>query len=402
MNSANAAEASAFGPLIAAADLLRIAGQAGVAIIDCTSHLPPEGRDARREFEAAHIPGARFVDLAEVSDPQAGLPSMLPPAAQFQEVVQGLGVEPDDRIVIYDTHGVRSAPRLWWMFRHFGHERVAVLDGGWPAWRAAGGAAEPGRPAPARPGRWRAAPPSGAVADADATRAATADAASQVVDVRSAGRFQGQAPEPRPGLRAGHIPGSINLPFERLLDPVSHTYLPDERLAEVMRAHGLALGRGTRFVSSCGSGVSACVLALALHKLGEPEVRVYDGSWTQWGSDAALPLETGASDGHRYALKTYVAAPGRFAAMRDRFLDGAAPLLAEQGLRLERCWTPPEAPDTFVYLLKWRAGLDFDRAWAAFAGDPRWVEIKRSSEADGPLIARQESLSLGTCLEVRP
>ncbi|MPS30245.1 MAG: sulfurtransferase [Alcaligenaceae bacterium] len=381
------------GPLITASDLARVAGGAGVVILDCTSHLPTERRDARREFEAAHIPGARFVDLAEISDPASGLPTMLPPAAQFEAVMRRLGIQAGDLVVAYDTHGIRTAPRLWWMFRGYGHERVAVLDGGLPAWRAAGGVLEQGPAAPAREGGWRATREHDAVADTAATRAAAAHASSQVVDARSAERFRGLAPEPRPGLRAGHIPGSVNLPYEQLLDPVSHAYLPDDRLAEAMRTHGLELGRDTGFVCSCGSGVSACVLALALHKLGERDVRVYDGSWTQWGSDAALPVETG--DGHAYALKTYVAAPGKFAAMRDRFLASAAPLLAEQGLLLERSWTPPEAPDTFVYLLKWRPGVDFDRAWDAFARDPRWQEVKRRSEADGPLIARQESMMLG-------
>lgn len=293
MAKENEATSMPVGPLIAAADLARLAGSAGVVILDCTSYLPAERRDARREFEAAHIPGARFVDLVEISDPASGLPTMLPAAAQFEAIMRGLGIQAGDLVVVYDVHGIRTAPRLWWMFRGYGHERVAVLDGGLPAWRAAGGAVESGPAAPAREGGWRATREHDAVADTAATRAAAADASSQVVDARSAERFRGLAPEPRPGLRAGHIPGSVNLPYEQLLDPVSHAYLPHDRLAEVMRAHGLGLGQDKRFVCSCGSGVSACVLALALHKLGESDVRVYDGSWTQWGSDAALPVETG-------------------------------------------------------------------------------------------------------------
>lgn len=283
------------GPLISVAGLRRMAESGKVCIVDCTYPLPIEKRDARREFEAAHIPGARFLDLADVSDPQAGLPTMLPTAQRFQEAVRALGLDAGDAVVAYDSHGIRTAPRLWWMFRSFGHARVAVLDGGLPAWRAAGLPTESGRPAPAGPGNWRAAFDGKRLAGLEEVRAAAADPAVQVVDARSADRFRGDAPEPRPGLRAGHIPGSINLPFESLLDPRTHTYLPDEELAAAMRRHGARLGRQARFVCSCGSGVSACVVALALEKLGERFVQVYDGSWAQWGGDASLPIETGAA-----------------------------------------------------------------------------------------------------------
>ncbi|VCU70088.1 3-mercaptopyruvate sulfurtransferase [Pigmentiphaga humi] len=273
--------------------LQRAMAAGGVVVIDCTSPLPPEKRDARREFEDAHIPGARFLDLAEASDPHAALPNTLPTRAHFEQVMRRLGVRAGDCIVVYDTYGVRNAPRLWWMLKGFGHARVAVLDGGLPAWRAAGLALASGPAAPAGPGDWQAVSDAAALAGQPEAAEAAADPHGQLLDARSAERYQGLAPEPRPGLRAGHIPGSLNLPYERLLDPRTQSYLPAPELAEALRAHGVELGQDKRFVCSCGSGVSACVIALALHMLGERQVKVYDGSWSEWGANSALPIETG-------------------------------------------------------------------------------------------------------------
>lgn len=261
-----------------------------VRVVDCTYILPPTTRDARREYEERHIPGAVFFDIDDIADSDSPLPHMLPSAEKFSSRVRKLGLGDGSRIVVYDTHGLMSAARAWWMFRVFGHGDVAVLDGGLPKWLKEGRPVEDTPPMPrdrhftARMNRFL-------VRDLDQVRAALDRKREQVVDARSAGRFRGVDPEPRPGLRGGHMPGALNVPYTSLLDPETKTFLPAEELARVFRRAGVDLRRP--IVTSCGSGVTACVVALGLYLLGRDDVAVYDGSWTEWGGRADTPVATG-------------------------------------------------------------------------------------------------------------
>jgi thiosulfate/3-mercaptopyruvate sulfurtransferase len=261
-----------------------------VRVVDCTYILPPTTRDARREYEERHIPGAVFFDIDDIADSDSPLPHMLPSAEKFSSRVRKLGLGDGSRIVVYDTHGLMSAARAWWMFRVFGHGDVAVLDGGLPKWLKEGRPVEDTPPMPrdrhftARMNRFL-------VRDLDQVRAALDRKREQVVDARSAGRFRGVDPEPRPGLRGGHMPGALNVPYTSLLDPETKTFLPAEDLARVFRHAGVDLRRP--IVTSCGSGVTACVVALGLYLLGRDDVAVYDGSWTEWGGRADTPVATG-------------------------------------------------------------------------------------------------------------
>jgi thiosulfate/3-mercaptopyruvate sulfurtransferase len=257
-----------------------------VRVVDGTWHMPQLGRDARAEFLAAHIPGAVFFDIDAIADHTTTLPHMLPSAEAFAAAVGALGLGSGDRIVVYDVRGVVSAARVWWTFRAFGHDAVAVLDGGLRKWRHEGRPVEAGEPKPA-PRTFAARLRPELVRDLAAMRANLTSRAEQVVDARSAGRFAGTEPEPRPGLRGGHIPGSRNLPYETLYRADGTLEAPD-RLRAAMQAAGVDLARP--IVTSCGSGVTASVLALALHRLGRPDVAVYDGSWSEWGGRADTPI----------------------------------------------------------------------------------------------------------------
>jgi len=257
-------------------------------VVDGTWHMPHLKREPRAEFEAAHVPGAVFFDIDATADRTTTLPHMLPTAEQFGAAVGALGIGNGDRVVVYDVRGVVSAARVWWTFRAFGHDAIAVLDGGLRAWRAEGRPVEsgPGRPTP-RPFTARRRPE--LVRDVEAMRANIGTRAAQVLDARSAGRFAGTEPEPRAGLRGGHIPGSLNLPYETLYRPDGTLKPPDELRAAVTAA-GIDLGRPV--VTTCGSGVTASVLALALYLIGRHDVAVYDGSWSEWGSRSDTPVET--------------------------------------------------------------------------------------------------------------
>ena len=257
-----------------------------VRVVDGTWHMPQLGRDARAEFLAAHIPGAVFFDIDAIADHTTTLPHMLPGAEAFAAAVGALGLGSADRIIVYDVRGVVSAARVWWTFRAFGHDAVAVLDGGLRKWRLEGRPVEAGEAQPA-PRTFAARPRPELVRDLAAVRANLASRAEQVVDARSAGRFAGTEPEPRPGLLGGHIPGSLNLPYETLYRADGRLETPDA-LRAAMRAAGVDLARP--IVTSCGSGVTASVLALALHRLGRPDVAVYDGSWSEWGGRADTPI----------------------------------------------------------------------------------------------------------------
>jgi thiosulfate/3-mercaptopyruvate sulfurtransferase len=259
-----------------------------VRVVDGTWHMPQATRDARAEFEAAHIPGAVFFDIDAIADRATSLPHMLPSAAQFAASVGELGISNGHRIVVYDVRGVVSAARVWWTFRAFGHDDVAVLDGGLRKWRAEGRPVESGGAAPAHVAFTARLRPE-LVRDVEAMRANVARRTVQVLDARSAGRFAGTEPEPRAGLRGGHIPGSLSLPYETLYRP-DGTLKPPNELREAVTAAGVDLDRPV--VTTCGSGVTASVLALALYLIGRRDVAVYDGSWSEWGSRSDTPVET--------------------------------------------------------------------------------------------------------------
>ncbi len=277
-------------PLVSTDWLAGALGEPGLVVVDASWYLPQQGRDAAAEFRAGHIPGARFFDLDAASDPGSDLPHMLPTPEHFARHMTGLGISAGSRVVVYDGSGIQlSAPRLWWMLRVFGHDQVAVLDGGMRAWRDEGRPIEPGDPDPVagavfEPG-WR----GELVRSRAQVEAAVGSGVPQIGDARSSGRFRGTEPEPRPGLQAGHLPGSCNLPFTELVDPTSGRYLPARELQRLLASAGLAADQPA--ILLCGSGVTACSLALAMELAGAGPVAVYDGSWSEWGRDGAV--ETG-------------------------------------------------------------------------------------------------------------
>jgi thiosulfate/3-mercaptopyruvate sulfurtransferase len=276
-------------PLVGTDWLAKHLGEPDLKVVDATFYLPHLKRDARAEFEQAHIPGAVFFDIDAIADHSVALPHMLPDAQAFADAVGALGIGTGDRVVAYGGRGLIASARVWWTFRVFGHDRVAVLDGGLGKWKKEGRPVDSGVPAPA-PRRFAATFHEELVADLDRVRAVLEGRDAQIVDARSRGRFTATEPEFRPGLRGGHIPGSMNLPYNELFRAEDDAMLPAEEVRGAFSRAGLDLARPV--VATCGSGVSAAVLALALYRLGRRDAAVYDGSWTEWGGRPDTPVAT--------------------------------------------------------------------------------------------------------------
>ncbi len=275
-------------PMVSADWLLARLDDPSIRIFDASWFMPGSPRDPDKEYAAGHIPGAARFDIDALSDHGSALPHMLAPPSEFAIAMRRLGIEPASTVIVYDSEGLFSAPRAWWTLRAMGHTATFVLDGGLPRWIGEGHAIETGWRQPSH-GEFKAHPRDDLVATLDGVRNALGGGERQVLDARPSPRFRGEAPEPRPGLRGGHMPGAVNVPWSTVVDQGS--LLPAERLRELFEAAGVDLERPV--VTTCGSGVSACVLALALARLGRDSVAVYDGSWSEWGRRSDTPIVTG-------------------------------------------------------------------------------------------------------------
>jgi thiosulfate/3-mercaptopyruvate sulfurtransferase len=261
-----------------------------VRVVDGSFFLPAQKRDPKAEFAAQHIPGAVFFDIDEIADTDSALPHMLPSPEKFSSRVRKLGLGDGNRIVVYDTSPMTGACRVWWMFRAMGHKDVAVLDGGLPKWLKEGRPVTDDVTIP-REKHFTARLDNTLVRSVDDVRGLIGSRREQIVDARAAARFRGEAPEPRAGLRGGHMPGAFNLPYNDLIDPATGTMLPADKIKARIAASGIDSAK--KVTASCGSGVTACVIGLGLYLTGAPEAAIYDGSWTEWGGRADTPIVTG-------------------------------------------------------------------------------------------------------------
>ena len=278
------------GPLVTTDWLANELGKPDLVVFDATKYLPNEPKDGKAEFLAAHIPGALYFDIDQIADPDTSLPHMVPSPGRFGKLMAVLGVSNESRVVFYDQKGLASAARGWWLMALFGHDNAAVLDGGLPKWTREARATEAGAPPAPAPASFQ--------PDFRATRlrgvgdilANVASQAELVLDARAAGRFTGATPEPRAGMRSGHMPGAASVPYTDLLN-ADGTFKPADALKARFAAAGVDGKRPV--VTSCGSGVTACILTLGLRLAGLPEGAVYDGSWSEWGGRSDTPIEVG-------------------------------------------------------------------------------------------------------------
>ncbi|WP_297771829.1 3-mercaptopyruvate sulfurtransferase [uncultured Roseovarius sp.] len=258
-------------------------------VLDGTMFMAAEGRDGHAEYAAAHIPGARFFDIDEISDARSELPHMAPPVEKFMSKLRAMGVGDGHQVVVYDAKGLFSAARVWWLFRLMGQENIAVLDGGFPKWQAEGRPTED-LPPVIRDRHMTVRRQNHMVKDVTQVSAAAKLGDYEILDARAAARYRGEAPEPREGLRAGHIPGSKNVPYTSLLNEDMTMKDPDD-LRAILAAAGVDMTKPV--ITSCGSGVTAAVINLALERVGKTDHALYDGSWTEWGAFPTLPVATG-------------------------------------------------------------------------------------------------------------
>lgn len=275
-------------PLVSTAWVAENLKREDLIILDGSFFLPNQGRNARAEYEQAHIPGAQFFDIDAVADPSSNLPHMLPSPEDFAQAVERLGIANDSLVVVYDSNYFMASARVWWTFRVFGHDRVAVLDGGIARWKKEGRAVESGSVEKPRQNFTAQFKPE-LVRSFEQVKALLADPATQILDARRPGRFHAIEPEPRAGVRGGHIPGSRNLPCKTLSDDNEFVLKSLSELEALYQQTGFDLHKPT--VTTCGTGVTASILALGLYLLGNESVAVYDGSWTEWGAKADAPVE---------------------------------------------------------------------------------------------------------------
>jgi thiosulfate/3-mercaptopyruvate sulfurtransferase len=275
--------------LIETEELARELHAPDLVILDASWHMPAEARNARAEYLAEHIPGALFFDIEEIADTKSHLPHMLPPPEKFSSRMRSMGIGDGSRIVVYDSAGLFSAARVWWTFRVMGVQDISVLNGGLPKWKREGHALESGEPTARTARHFTARRNADLVRDLSDMKSLIKDRTAEIVDARAAERFAGKAPESRAGLRSGHIPGAHNLPFAKLIAK-DGTLKPAPEVERLFEEAGVDLSKPV--VASCGSGITASVLALALAEIGHRRTSVYDGSWSEWGADQNLPIET--------------------------------------------------------------------------------------------------------------
>ena len=273
--------------LVSTKELLENIDNPDIVILDGTYHLPNVDRDAEEEFESGHVQGAKYFNINKICDPDSDLPHMLPSPTLFAEAVGSLGISNEKKVIVYDVYGMQSAARTWWMFRVFGHDNVSVLDGGLPKWLKDGNKLSSDI-TPTIPQLFTANYRENLVRHLSDIFDLVETNKEQIIDARTSGRFYGTEPEPRKGMRSGHIPGSVNLPFGQLLSREDKTFLTASELEE--QFSNIIEDIDKPFVTTCGSGVTACILALALFLIGKEDTAVYDGSWSEWGSLSETPI----------------------------------------------------------------------------------------------------------------